>query len=51
MDKLSLHGSQWVGKTSQLNNEDSDAGYFLKLMFNILKVEFFKTNYPFCLKV
>ena len=34
----------------KINNEQSDKGYFLKLMFNILKIYIiFTMTYPFCL--
>ena len=42
--KLPVNNFQWVKHTSQFNedviksyNEESNGGYFLKLMFNILK--------------
>ena len=42
--KLPVNNFGWVKDTSQFNddfiknyNEESDEGYFLKLMFNILK--------------
>ena len=43
--KLSVNGLKWVEVISQFNkdfiksyNEESDEGYFLKFMFNILKI-------------
>ena len=34
----------------KINNEQSDKGYFLKLMFNILKIYIiFTMTYPICL--
>ena len=42
--KLPVNNFKWIKDTSQFNedfiknyNEESDEGYFLKLMFNILK--------------
>ena len=42
--KLPVDGFKWVEETSQFNedfikshNKDSDTGYFLRLMYNILK--------------
>ena len=44
LQKLSVNNFEWIKDTSQFNkdfiksyNEESDEGYFLKLMFNILK--------------
>ena len=49
---------KWVENISEFNEDfiksyinESDEGYFLKLMFNILKTyRYFTIIYPFCLK-
>ena len=37
--KLSLGCFKWIEETSHLN-DDSDIGYFIEAMFNILKILF-----------
>ena len=57
-EKLLVGSLQWIGNTSQFNkdfienyNEESDEGYFLKLMLNILKNYMtFTLVYQFSLK-
>ena len=56
--KLPVNNFEWIKGTSQFNedffkncNEESNEGYFLKLIFNILKIYLiFTVIYPFFLK-